>query len=100
MLLEILSTFFQHILPFFVELHPTTRYIINFCQYHRLDVHPLINLYLTLELQYLTWQQQNEKIRMIPDPFALDWDALSETEMKRLVQQLETTLVEIRFDKK
>ena len=34
---------------------------------------------------------QNEKMNPLPDPFALDWDNLSETEMKRLVGQLEKT---------
>ena len=56
--------------------------------------------WLEHELEDVKLKQQNEKIRMIPDPFALDWDALSETEMKRLVQQLEATLVEIRCDLK
>ena len=56
--------------------------------------------WLEHELEEFKLKQQNEKIRHIPDPFALDWNALSETEMKRLVQQLETTVSEIKFDKK
>ena len=32
---------------------------------------------------------QNDKLLAIPDPFSLDWDNLSETELKRLVGQLE-----------
>ena len=56
--------------------------------------------WLEHELEDVKLKQQNEKIRMVPDPFALDWDALSETEMKRLVQQLEATLIDIRYDLK
>ena len=39
---------------------------------------------------------QNEKLNPLPDPFALDWDNLSETEMKRLVGQLEKTKAELQ----
>ena len=38
---------------------------------------------------------QNEKLNPLPDPFALDWDNLSETEMKRLVGQLEKTRADL-----
>ena len=38
---------------------------------------------------------QNEKLNPLPDPFALDWDNLSETEMKRLVGQLEKTKADL-----
>ena len=38
---------------------------------------------------------QNEKLNPLPDPFALDWDNLSETEMKRLVGQLEKTRTDL-----
>ena len=34
----------------------------------------------------------------MPDPFALDWDNLSETEMKRLVGQLEKTKNDLQMD--
>merc|ERR1740129_983761 len=37
-------------------------------------------------------------MNLVPDPFALDWDALSETEMKRLVVQLEKTRNDLRSD--
>ena len=34
----------------------------------------------------------------IPDPFSFDWDNLSETELKRLVLQLEKTRNDLRSD--
>jgi len=34
---------------------------------------------------------QNEKLNPFPDTFSLDWENLSETELKRLVVQLEKT---------
>ena len=34
---------------------------------------------------------QNDKLHPLPDAFSLDWDTLSETELKRLVLQLEKT---------
>lgn len=34
----------------------------------------------------------------LPDPFALDWDNLSETELKRLVIQLEKTRSDLKSD--
>lgn len=34
----------------------------------------------------------------LPDPFSLDWDNLSETELKRLVGQLERTRNDLRSD--
>jgi hypothetical protein len=34
---------------------------------------------------------QNDKQSLFPDTFMLDWDNLSETELKRLVVQLEKT---------
>ena len=45
-----------------------------------------LNVYFQIKLKI-----QNEKLNPLPDPFALDWDNLSETEMKRLVGQLEKT---------
>ncbi len=41
---------------------------------------------------------QNEKMHPLPDPFALDWDNLSETELKRLVIQLEKTRSDLKSD--
>lgn len=34
----------------------------------------------------------------LPDPFSLDWDNLSETELKRLVVQLERTRNDLKSD--
>jgi hypothetical protein len=34
---------------------------------------------------------QNDKAYLFPDPFMMDWDSLSENELKRLVSQLEKT---------
>ena len=34
----------------------------------------------------------------LPDPFSLDWDNLSETELKRLVGQLEKTRNDLKSD--
>ena len=41
---------------------------------------------------------QNEKMQAMPDPFSLDWDNLSETELKRLVGQLEKTRNDLQSD--
>ena len=41
---------------------------------------------------------QNDKLLQIPDPFSLDWDNLSETELKRLVGQLEKTRSDLKSD--
>lgn len=41
---------------------------------------------------------QNEKMQPLPDPFSLDWDNLSETELKRLVGQLERTRSDLKSD--
>ena len=54
--------------------------------------------WLEHELEQIKLKMQNEKINLLPDPFALDWDALSETEMKRLVGQLEKTKGDLRSD--
>jgi hypothetical protein len=43
---------------------------------------------------------QNEKMEPLPDSFFLDWDNLSETELKRLVIQLEKTRNELKSDLK
>ncbi len=40
----------------------------------------------------------SEKQHPLPDPFSLDWDNLSETELKRLVGQLEKTRSDLRSD--
>ena len=54
--------------------------------------------WLEHELEQIKLKIQNEKLNLLPDPFALDWDALSETEMKRLVGQLEKTRNDLRSD--
>ena len=54
--------------------------------------------WLEHELEQVKLKIQNEKMNLVPDPFALDWDALSETEMKRLVGQLEKTRNDLRSD--
>ena len=54
--------------------------------------------WLEHELEQIKLKIQNEKMNLVPDPFALDWDALSETEMKRLVVQLEKTRNDLRSD--
>ena len=54
--------------------------------------------WLEHELEQIKLKIQNEKMNLVPDPFALDWDALSETEMKRLVGQLEKTRNDLRSD--
>jgi hypothetical protein len=54
--------------------------------------------WLEHELEQIKLKIQNEKMNPLPDPFALDWDALSETEMKRLVGQLEKTRNDLRSD--
>ena len=54
--------------------------------------------WLEHELEQIKLKIQNEKMNLLPDPFALDWDALSETEMKRLVGQLEKTRNDLRSD--
>jgi len=43
---------------------------------------------------------QNEKVEPLPDSFFLDWDNLSETELKRLVIQLEKTRNDLKSDLK
>ena len=41
---------------------------------------------------------QNDKSYLFPDPFMMDWDSLSETELKRLVSQLEKTKNDVTLD--
>ena len=41
---------------------------------------------------------QSDKQSLIPDAFMLDWDNLSETELKRLVVQLEKTRGDVMLD--
>ncbi len=41
---------------------------------------------------------QNDKQSLMPDAFMLDWDNLSETELKRLVAQLEKTKNDVMLD--
>jgi hypothetical protein len=41
---------------------------------------------------------QNDKQYLFPDPFMMDWDSLSENELKRLVAQLEKTRNDVLLD--
>jgi hypothetical protein len=41
---------------------------------------------------------QNDKSYLYPDPFMMDWDSLSENELKRLVSQLEKTKNDVMLD--
>jgi hypothetical protein len=41
---------------------------------------------------------QNDRMNPVPD-MLLDWDKLSETELKRLVSQLEKTRNDLRYSK-
>ncbi len=43
---------------------------------------------------------QNDKQSLFPDTFMMDWDNLSETELKRLVGQLEKTKNDVMLDLK
>lgn len=47
--------------------------------------------WLEHELEQIKLKIQTERQNPIPDPFSFDWDNLSDTEMKRLVGQLEKT---------
>ncbi|XP_023322812.1 BUD13 homolog isoform X2 [Eurytemora carolleeae] len=53
--------------------------------------------WLEHELEEIKQKIQNDKINPIPD-MLLDWDKLSETELKRLVSQLEKTRNDLRSD--
>ncbi|TRY68718.1 hypothetical protein TCAL_15105 [Tigriopus californicus] len=54
--------------------------------------------WLEHELEQVRLKIQNEKQYPMPDPFSLDWDNLSETELKRLVGQLEKTRNDLKSD--
>ena len=54
--------------------------------------------WLEHELEQVKLKIQNDKLLQIPDPFSLDWDNLSETELKRLVGQLEKTRSDLKSD--
>ena len=55
----------------------------------------MISITFSPFLSQIKLKIQNEKLNPLPDPFALDWDNLSETEMKRLVGQLEKTKADL-----
>lgn len=54
---------------------------------------------MTLEIVFqIKLKIQNDKSFLFPDPFMMDWDSLSETELKRLVSQLEKTRNDVALD--
>ncbi|CAB4054353.1 AGAP [Lepeophtheirus salmonis] len=54
--------------------------------------------WLEHELEQIKIKIQNDKLHPLPNSFALDWDTLSETELKRLVMELEKTKNDIISD--